>query len=70
MNKVIVQKTEDYLIVKIPLKSTAVGKAEVSFRAQKQINKAISDGLRDIDNRNVLGPFKNVREFKKAIASR
>ena len=67
MPTITVEKTENYLVVKIPLKAVEEGKAEISSRAQKIIDSAISEGLRDIESGKISGPFKSVREFKKAI---
>jgi len=33
----------------------------------RQVNEAIAEGIRDIKNGRVLGPFKNVRDFKKSL---
>ena len=62
------EKTKDYLVLKIPLKAVEDGKADVSASAQKILDSAISEGLRDIESGKVFGPFKSVREFKKAMA--
>lgn len=67
MNRVLVEKTNHYLVLKIPLRTVETGRAEVSLRAQKVINAAIVEGLRDIDAGRVLGPFKNARELKTAL---
>ncbi|MBU1091320.1 ribbon-helix-helix domain-containing protein [Patescibacteria group bacterium] len=32
-----------------------------------QINKAIAEGVYDIKNGRVFGPFKNIRDFKKGL---
>jgi len=70
MSQVLVEKTKDYLVVKIRLKTMEGGKAELSPRAQKIVDSAIDEGLRDIEAGRVFGPFKNVKEFKKALAKR
>lgn len=67
MRQVILEKTQDYLIVKIPLKSVKTGRAEISFSSQKIVDKAITEGLNDIKSGRVFGPFKSVKEFKTAL---
>ena len=67
MSQVTIEKTQKYLIVKIPLKSVQSGKAEVSLRAQKVIDRAIAEGLKDIKDGRIFGPFENIKEFKKAL---
>lgn len=67
MNRVTIEKTSDYLIVKIPLGAVASGKAELSSRARRIVDQAIAEGLRDIEAGRMVGPFKTVREFKSAI---
>lgn len=67
MPTVTVKKTEDYLVIKIPLKAAERGEASISNKSQKIIDAAISEGLKDIKSGNVFGPFKSVKEFKKAI---
>lgn len=69
MNQVTIEKTQKYLIVKIPLKSVENGKAGISPRAKKIIDTAIAEGLSDIDAGRVFGPFKNIQEFKKSLKS-
>ena len=67
MRQVILEKTQEYLIVKIPLKSVKTGRAEISPINQRIVNKAIAEGLYDIKNGHVFGPFKSVKEFKAAL---
>ena len=67
MNQVTVEKTQKYLIVKIPLQAVDEGRAELSPRAQKIIDAAINEGLRGIAAGRVLGPFKDVKSFKTSI---
>lgn len=67
MNQVTVERTPQYLIVKIPLKAVEEGRAELSPRARKVIDKAIAEGLRDIAAGRVFGPFKDVKSFKTAL---
>lgn len=66
MPEMTVEKTKDYLVVKIPLKSVEEGRAEFSPRAQRVIDAAIAEGLGDIKAGRVFGPFKSVKEFKNA----
>ena len=68
MTTMTLEKTEDYLVLKIPLKAVEDGKAKISSSTRKILDSAISEGLLDIESGKVLGPFKSVREFKKAIA--
>lgn len=67
MRQVILEKTQEYLIVKIPLKSVKTGRAEISPSSQRVIDKAIAEGLSDIKSGHVFGPFKSVMEFKAAL---
>lgn len=67
MRQVILEKTQEYLIVKIPLKSVKTGRAEISPINQRIVNKAIAEGLNDIKSGRVFGPFKNIKEFKTAL---
>lgn len=70
MSQVLVEKTKGYLVVKIPLKTVGEGRAELSTRAQKIVDAAIEEGLRDIEAGRVFGPFKSVKEFKKAVKAK
>lgn len=65
---VTVEKTENYIVVKIPLKAIEEGRAELSSRAQKVIDSAIEEGILDLEAGRVFGPFKSVKEFKKSLA--
>jgi len=67
MNRVTLEKTENYLIVKIPLQSVRSGRASISSESRNFIDRAISEGIHDIKSKCVLGPFKNIREFKKSF---
>lgn len=67
MNQVTIEKTEKYLIVKIPIKSVNTGRASVSAKSRSILNQAIQEGLRDIESGRIFGPFKNIREFKTAL---
>ena len=69
MQEVTVQKTKDYLVVKIPLRAVKEGRAELSPRAQKVVDAAIAEGLADIQAGKVFGPYESVAEFKKALSS-
>ena len=69
MPQVTIEKTQKYLIVKIPLKSFRTGRAEISNRAQNNIDRAIVAGLKDIESGRVFGPFKTIKEFKKSLKS-
>jgi predicted transcriptional regulator len=67
MPEMTVEKTKNYLVVKIPLKAVEEGRAKISPRAQKVVDAAINEGLRDIKAGKVFGPFENVKEFKSAL---
>lgn len=67
MPEVTVEKTKNYLIVKIPLKATEEGRAEFSPRAQKIVDSAIQEGMEDIEAGRVSGPFRNMKEFKSSL---
>lgn len=67
MRQVILEKTQDYLIVKIPFKSVKTGRAGISLSSQKIVDKAITEGLNDIKSGRIFGPFKSVKEFKAAL---
>lgn len=67
MNRVTSEKTQDYLIVKIPLKDVEPGRMNITSKDQKVIDKAIAEGLYDIKKGYTFGPFKNVKEFKAAL---
>lgn len=68
MEQVTVERTQKYLIVKIPFKAVKVGSAELSTRARKIIDRAVSEGLRDIAAGRTFGPFATVKEFRKALS--
>ena len=55
-------------VVKIPLKAADAGRAVISSPAQKIIDQAIKQGLRDLESGRVVGPFRTVKEFKKALS--
>ena len=67
MAEVTVEKTKDYLVVKIPLRSVSYGKAELSAKAQKTVDVAIAEGLADIKAGRVYGPFGSVKKFKNSL---
>lgn len=67
MNRVTIEKTPQYLIVKIPLKAVEEGRAELSPRSRRVIDKAVSEGLADIEAGRVFGPFSDVKNFKAAL---
>ncbi|MBI3588819.1 MAG: hypothetical protein HY093_00170 [Candidatus Liptonbacteria bacterium] len=70
MNQVTIERTEKYLVVRIPIKSVGIGKALISARSKNVIDKAIAEGFRDIEAGRVFGPFKNIRDFKTALKKR
>lgn len=70
MNQVTIEKTEKYLVVKIPIESVSSGKAQISAKSKKLVDQAIVRGLRDVEAGRIFGPFRNVREFKAAIKKR
>ena len=67
MEQVTLEKTREYLILKIPLKSFKTGRAEISPGNQRVIGKAIAEGLDDFKSGRVFGPFKSIKEFKAAL---
>lgn len=67
MNQVAIEKTQKYLIVKIPLTSVQVGKADLAPKSRRIIDRAIAEGLRDIEAGRSVGPFKSVKELKKSV---
>lgn len=67
MPQVLVEKTKNYLVVKIPLRSVKIGRGTLPSQAQKVIHKAIEEGLEDITSGRSFGPFKTVKEFKAAL---
>ncbi|KAF0236693.1 MAG: hypothetical protein FD167_4515 [bacterium] len=67
MEQVTLEKTKEYLIVKIPLKSVKTGRTEISSSDRRVIDRVIAEGLHDIKSGHVFGPFKNVKEFKVAL---
>lgn len=70
MNQVTIEKTEKYLVVKIPIESVSSGKAQISAKSKKLVDQAIIRGLRDVEAGRIFGPFRNAREFKAAIKKR
>lgn len=67
MNRVLIERTPRYLVVKIPIRTVESGRAELSSRSQKVVDAAIAEGLRDIEAGRVIGPLKNARELKAAL---
>lgn len=67
MTQVTIEKTSKYLIVKIPLTSMRNGKAELTPASRKAVDSAINEGIRNIEDGRFIGPFKNIKEFNKAI---
>lgn len=67
MTEVTLEKTKEYLIVKIPLESVKSGRAEISHKARRVVDATIAEGLHDLKSGRIFGPFKNVREFKAAL---
>lgn len=67
MNRVTLEKTQDYLIVKIPLKDVESERMNISSKDQKVIDKAIAEGLYDVKKGYTFGPFKSVKAFKAAL---
>lgn len=57
MNQVTIEKTEKYLIVKIPIKSISAGRAPILVKSRNVVDKAIAEGLLDIEAGRVFGPF-------------
>ena len=57
MPEMTIEKTKEYLVVKIPLKTIE----------KQMVDIAIDEGLEDIKAGRVFGPFKNVKEFKRAL---
>ncbi|MBI3588936.1 MAG: hypothetical protein HY093_00775 [Candidatus Liptonbacteria bacterium] len=70
MNQVTIEKTKEYLIVKIPIKSVKTGRASISTKSRSVLNQAIFEGLKDIELGRVFGPFKNIQAFKTALKNR
>ncbi|MBI4160076.1 hypothetical protein HY504_02825 [Candidatus Wolfebacteria bacterium] len=67
MPVVTVEKTKNYLVVKIPLKAAEEGRAELSRREQKIVDAAIARGLRDVEAGRIFGPFASGKELKSAL---
>lgn len=68
MATITVEKIEDYLVLKIPLKAVKNGRAELSQKGQHIIDSAIAEGLADLEAGKIFGPFKSVKEFKETLA--
>ena len=70
MSRITVERTQKYLIVKIPLQAVTEGGAELSPRAKRIVDRAIAEGLRDVEAGRMFGPFASVRSFKAALKRR
>lgn len=70
MSQVTLEKTREYLVIKIPLKAVENRRINISSRSQKIIDEAINEGLADIKAGRIFGPFRNVKEFKSALKRR
>lgn len=70
MPSVTIEKTKDYLIIKVPLDAVRNGRAQLSRRGQTALDQALAEGLLDIEQGRTFGPFSNVREFKTALKNR
>ena len=70
MPSVTIEKTKDYLIIKVPLGAVKNGQAQLPPRGQTALDKALAEGLLDIEQGRTFGPFASVREFKAALKSR
>ena len=57
MATVTVEKTKNYLVVKIPLQAVEEGRAELSPRSRKMVDTAIAEGLRNIEAGEIFGPL-------------
>ena len=68
MTQVTLEKTHDFLILKIPLKSIDDVKADLSERDRDIIDNAISEGLADIEASRVFGPFTNSAEAERGLS--
>lgn len=58
MNQLIITKTKDYLILKIPLRSVNEGTVSVSARDRK----VIIEGLKAVKDKKVSQSFTNAKE--------
>lgn len=67
MSLVTIERTKKYLVVKIPFGAMKEGKAVISPRSQRIIDRAIRRGLRDIEAGRSFGPFGSVGEFKRTL---
>lgn len=65
MNQLIITKTKDYLILKIPLKSVNKGTISVSARDKK----AITEGLKAIKDKKVSRSFTDTKEATSFLRS-
>lgn len=70
MEQVTVERTQKYLIVKIPIRAVVEGRAELPSRARRIIDRAIAEGFADVKSGRVFGPFSSVQSFKAALKRR
>ena len=67
MENVTIERTKEYLVIKIPMRAVEKGKTGITKQAQTALNEAISKGLEDIRQGRTFGPFQSIREFKAAL---
>ena len=67
MTQITLEKTNNFLILKIPLKSIDDGRVDISKKDMNIIDNAISEGLADIEAGRVFGPFASVEEAEKGL---
>ena len=67
MNQVTLEKTPEYLVIKIPLKAVETGKAPLKSGSKQIIDEAIAEGIADLEVGRGLGPFGSVKKFKAAF---
>ena len=70
MPNVTIERTKDCLIIKVPLGAVENGRVQLSRRGQTVLDKALTEGLLDIEQSRTFGPFSSVREFKTALKNR
>lgn len=70
MNQVTLEKTPEYLVIKIPLKAVETGKAPLKSGSKQIIDEAIAEGLADIKAGRVFGPFDSVKKFNELFSTR
>lgn len=67
MTTATITRTQDYLVIKIPLKTLAKER-EIPIAVEDE--EAIKEGLRDIAEGRVTPAFRNVKEFKLFLRHR